>query len=299
MLDYTNLKALAAVVEAGGFERAAKVLCITQSAVSQRIRQLEERIGQSLLIRSVPVTPTPAGKRLLRHYRQVALLESELGSELNAEDPGKPTQIAIAVNADSLATWFLPALSPLFARYGWLMKLIVDDESYTHNLLKNGDAVGCVTTTAEPMAGCSSEFLGVMHYRCVATPDFVARFFADGLTTEALSHAPAVIFSTKDRLHERFLSSYFSMPANGFYQHTVPSSEGFLDAIVQHLGYGLVGHLQADKLISAGTLVDLCPGLGMDVALYWQHWNIKAKHTTIIYRALAAAARQSLRQQDI
>ncbi|MBT1443807.1 LysR family transcriptional regulator ArgP [Shewanella sp. JM162201] len=294
MLDYTNLKALATVVETGGFERAARVLCITQSAVSQRIRALEERIGQSLLIRSVPVTATPAGKRLLRHYHQVALLESELGSELNADDPHKPTQIAIAVNADSLATWFLPALSPLFARYGWLMKLIVDDESYTHNLLKNGEAVGCVTTNAEPMAGCSAEFLGVMRYRCVATPEFIERFFAAGLTQDALAKAPAVIFSTKDRLHERFLAKHFSLPSSGFYQHTVPSSEGFLDAICQHLGYGMVGHLQADKLIAAGVLIDLCPSVTMDVALYWQHWNIKAKYTTIIYRALAVAARQVL-----
>ncbi|MGL5667150.1 MAG: LysR family transcriptional regulator ArgP, partial [Shewanella sp.] len=215
MLEYANLKALAVVVSEGGFERAAKVLHITQSAVSQRVRQLEERVGQSLLIRSTPVVATPTGKRLLRHYSQVQLLESELRAELDADDPNHPTTVRIAVNADSLATWFLPALADMFSRHAWLLELIVDDESYTHHLLKNGEAVGCVTTTANPMAGCSSEFLGTMEYMCVATPAFAARYFewvensddvGTQITQAQLAKAPAVVFSTKDKMHEKYLA---------------------------------------------------------------------------------------------
>ncbi|MDR9768635.1 LysR family transcriptional regulator ArgP [Shewanella baltica] len=310
MLEYANLKALAVVVSEGGFDRAAKVLHITQSAVSQRIRQLEEKVGQSLLIRSNPVVATPTGKRLLRHYSQVQLLESELRAEMDADDPNHPTTVRIAVNADSLATWFLPALAGMFSRHAWLLELIVDDESYTHHLLKNGEAVGCVTTTEVPMAGCSSEFLGTMEYLCVATPEFAARYFGEprdslslsdtqlfnGISQAQLAKAPAVVFSTKDKLHEKFLDQYFNMTPGQWWQHTIPSSESFLEAINLSLGYGLVGHLQAKPLIDQGILIELTPERRMRVPLFWQHWNIKAKQTTLVYRALAATAQHNLLQ---
>ncbi|ABN62049.1 LysR family transcriptional regulator ArgP [Shewanella baltica] len=310
MLEYANLKALAVVVSEGGFDRAAKVLHITQSAVSQRIRQLEEKVGQSLLIRSNPVVATPTGKRLLRHYSQVQLLESELRAEMDADDPNHPTTVRIAVNADSLATWFLPALAGMFSRHAWLLELIVDDESYTHHLLKNGEAVGCVTTTEVPMAGCSSEFLGTMEYLCVATPEFAARYFGEPSDSKSLSDtqpsndisqaqlakAPAVVFSTKDKLHEKFLAQYFNMTPGQWWQHTIPSSESFLEAINLSLGYGLVGHLQAKPLIDRGILIELTPERRMRVPLFWQHWNIKAKQTTLVYRALAVTAQHNLLQ---
>lgn len=294
MLDYTHLRALSIVISEGGFDRAAKVLCITQSAVSQRIKQLEERVGQALVIRSNPVEATPTGKRLLRHYSQVQLLESELSVEMDADNPKLPTIVKIAVNADSLATWFLPALCEVFKRHQWLLELIVDDESYTHNLLKNGEAVGCVTTTQAPLAGCSSEYLGEMEYLCVATPEFIQTYFPVNISQTSLEKAPAVVFSTKDKLHEKYLSKYFKMSPGSWREHKIPSSESFLDAIIQGLGYGLVGHLQAEPLLEKGVLVEITPGKRKRVPLYWQHWNIKAKQTTIVYRSLAVTAKQTL-----
>lgn len=294
MLDYAHLRALSIVISEGGFERAAKVLCVTQSAVSQRIKQLEEKVGQALVIRSSPVEATPTGKRLLRHFSQVELLESELRIEMDVDDPNLPTIVKIAVNADSLATWFLPALSEVFKRHQWLLELVVDDESYTHNLLKNGEAVGCVTTSKQPLAGCSSEYLGDMEYLCVATPEFIQRYFPITVSQTSLERAPAVVFSTKDKLHEKYLSKYFQMKTGSWREHKIPSSESFLDAIIQGLGYGLVGHLQAEPLIERGLLVEITPEKRKRVPLYWQHWNIKAKQTTIIYRSLAVTAKQSL-----
>ncbi|QYJ87725.1 LysR family transcriptional regulator ArgP [Shewanella mesophila] len=296
MLDYAHLRALSVVVEEGGFDRAAKALFITQSAVSQRIKQLEEKVGQTLLIRSNPAEATPMGKRLLRHYAQVSLLESELSAEIDADDPSLPTIVKIGVNADSLATWFLPAVSEVFKRHKWLLELIVDDESYTHHLLKSGAAVGCVTTTESPLTGCSSEYLGQMEYLCVATNDFIAQYFANGLSPESLAKAPAVVFSTKDKLHEKFLAEYFAMEPQAWNEHQIPSSESFLDAIMLGMGYGLVGHLQAKPLLDSGRLQLLTPAKTMRVPLYWQHWNIKAKQTTLVYRALAIAAKQVLVQ---
>ncbi len=294
MLDYANLHALATVISEGGFERASKKLCISQPAVSQRIKQLEQRVGQELVIRTPTVEATPTGKRFLRYYSQVQLLESELRVEMDVDDPKQPTIVKIAVNADSLATWFLPALSEVFKRHQWLLELIVDDESYTHNLLKTGEAVGCVTTTKQPLAGCSSEYLGDMDYLCVATPEFIEQYFPVNVSQVSLELAPAVVFSTKDKLHEKYLSQYFDMKVGSWHEHKIPSSESFLDAILHGLGYGLVGHLQAEPLLEKGLLIEIKPGTRKRVSLYWQHWNIKAKQTTIVYRSLAVTAKQSL-----
>ncbi|WP_394205498.1 LysR family transcriptional regulator ArgP [Shewanella waksmanii] len=294
MFDYSQLHALSVVIAQGSFERAANILCITQSAVSQRIKQLEERVGQTLVIRSNPVTATDFGKRLLRHFAQVQLLEDELNHEIGYQDINVPVKVSIAVNADTLATWFLPALSSVFKRHGWLLELIIDDESHTHHLLKTGDAVGCVTTTSKALAGCSSDHLGDMRYLCVATPAFYQQYFADGVNRKTLAKAPAVVFNTKDLLHQKFLAQHFSMKPGQWVEHQIPSSESFLEAIKLGMGYGLVSHLQAREWIDSGDLIDMSPSSHMDVSLYWQHWNIKAKHTSIIYRALASVASKQL-----
>ncbi|MCK8046500.1 LysR family transcriptional regulator ArgP [Shewanella sp. 1CM18E] len=294
MFDYAHLKALSIVVAQGGFDKAAQHLFISQSAVSQRIKQLEDKVGQSLLIRANPVRPTETGKRLLRHYAQVQLLESELRSEMDVDDPSLPTIVKIAVNADSLATWFLPALVEVFKHHKWLLELIIDDEAYTHNLLKNGEAVGCVTTSHLALTGCSSEFLGHMEYLCVATPAFIEQYFEANSTIEDIALAPAVVFSTKDKLHDKFLSFYFGITDKSWREHKIPSSESFLEAIKMGMGYGLVGHLQAQSLLDSGELVEVFPNKRMQVPLYWQHWNIKAKQTSVIYRSLAASAQNAL-----
>ncbi|WP_299806369.1 LysR family transcriptional regulator ArgP [uncultured Shewanella sp.] len=294
MFDYAHLKALSIVVSQGGFDKAAQHLYISQSAVSQRIKQLEDKVGQALLVRSNPVRPTETGKRLLRHYAQVQLLESELRSEMDVDDPSLPTIVKIAVNADSLATWFLPALTQIFKQQKWLLELIVDDEAYTHHLLKNGEAVGCVTTTQLALSGCSSEFLGNMEYQCVATPEFIEQYFSSDVPLDDITHAPAVVFSTKDKLHDKFLSFYFDINDKSWREHKIPSSESFLEAIKMGLGYGLVAHLQAKPLLDSGELVEIFPHKRMQVPLYWQHWNIKAKQTSIIYRALAMSAKEQL-----
>ncbi|MCL1144602.1 LysR family transcriptional regulator ArgP [Shewanella sp. 10N.261.52.F9] len=294
MFDYAHLKALSIVVSQGGFDKAAKHLFISQSAVSQRIKQLEDKIGQSLLVRTNPVRATETGKRLLRHYSQVQLLESELRSEMDVDDPSLPTIVKIAVNADSLATWFLPALVDVFKQHKWLLELIVDDEAYTHNLLKNGEAVGCVTTSQIALSGCSSEFLGNMEYLCVATPEFADQYFQSNDPIEEVARAPAVVFSTKDKLHDKFVNFYFGISDKSWREHKIPSSESFLEAIKMGLGYGLVGHLQAKDLLESGELIEIFPDKRMQVPLYWQHWNIKAKQTSIVYRSLAASAQQAL-----
>lgn len=294
MLDAKPLDALEAIVRAGSFELAAQWLCITPSAVSQRIRQLEEHLGQTVLVRSQPVRPTPAGKRLLRHVRQLQLLEAELRHDLAGDVPDAFTTLAVAVNADSLETWFPEAIADCVAQENLLLQLIVDDQDYTHALLKNGDVIGCVTTQAQALTGCQSVCLGRMPYVCVATPAFARRYFADGVSAETLRAAPAILFNLKDSLHLNFTADY-GLALNDFPHFTVPAVHALLNVVLAGLGYGLTPRLQVADLLASGRLVDVLAGApGPALTLYWHSWALQSPKLARFGAAVQAGAAQAM-----
>jgi LysR family transcriptional regulator (chromosome initiation inhibitor) len=305
MLDYKLLEALAAVVEEGGFERAARRLNITQSAVSQRIRLLEENLGQPVLARTQPPSPTGPGKRLLRHIRRVGLLEADLtlGLAPGASGPAGPGEadapwqtLAVAVNADTLATWFTAAVLPLLSRGGLTLDLKVDDQERTHELLRAGEVVGCVSTRPSPMQGCRASFLGLMRYHCAATPAFAARWFPQGLNLAAARRAPAVVFNRQDTVHDRYLAERLGHSPQNAPRHHVPNSERFVDFVLGGAGYGLIPHLQAAAPVAQGRLVDLAADAPLPVPLYWHCWNLASPLLAQLTKALREAGLRELLQ---
>lgn len=300
MQDYKLLEALAAVIEEGGFERAARRLSLTQSAVSQRIRQLEETAGQPVLTRTQPPTPTAAGRKLLRHVRRVGLLEAELAREDGdtASGAGPWRTLAVAVNADTLATWFTAAVLPLLLAERLALDIRVDDQERTHEFLRAGEVAGCVSTRPTPMQGCRAILLGVMRYHCCAAPAFAARWFPQGLATGPASLAPAVVFNRQDTVHDRFLEGLLGQSPQDAPRHHVPNSERFVDFVTGGAGYGLIPHLQAAEPLARGALVDLAPLAPMPVPLYWHCWNIPSPLLARLTRALREAGRRVLLSWD-
>ncbi|MGE4553654.1 MAG: LysR family transcriptional regulator ArgP [Desulfovibrionaceae bacterium] len=288
LLEPRLLEALDAVVDGGGFERAAARLHVTQSAVSQRIRLLEDRLGRPVLVRATPPRPTELGRRLLRHVRRLRLLEDDLRAELDRDAPSP--RLPIGVNADSLATWVLPALLPLALEHGWLLDLRVQDQERTHALLRAGEVAGCVSTRPEPMQGCRVARLGRMDYPCTCTPAFRRRWFPHGLTPEAAALAPAVLYNRDDGLHDRFLAREFGPDGVPDYpRHYVPSSEGFVALVTAGAAYGLTPQLQVREALARGGLVDLAPGRPMPVELHWHTWNLDSAALAQVSAALQAA----------
>lgn len=303
MYDTKLLATLAAVFDEGGFERAARRLNLTQSAVSQRIRQLEEETGQPVLSRTQPPLPTGPGRALLRHARRLELLDAELAKEL-AQQGGDNTAhaswqtLALAVNADSLATWFPDAIRPALDAERTVLDLRVDDQERTLELLRGGVVAGCVSTSAAPMQGCRAEFLGVMRYHCACGPEFAARWFPDGLTLRAAWAAPAVVFNRADNVHDRFLTEYLGESPRSAPRHHIPDSERFVDFIVSGAGYGMVPHIQAKAHLKAGRLVDLRPDAPLPVPLYWHCWSIPSRLLARVGKALKTGARRELWQDS-
>lgn len=301
MFDARQLDALAAVAEQGSFVAAAQTLNVTLAAVSLRIKSLEQAIGQRLLVRGKTVRATAAGQALLTHVRQVRLMESDVLKSLNrgggqADDPWQT--LSVAINADSMATWFLPGVAPLLAAHRLLVDIVIDDQDHTHDALKSGDVLGCVTTLAQPMRGCVAEPLGVMRYRCVGSAALVAAVQGEGggLSVHRMLATPAVIFNRKDGLQDAFLLQHFGLRQPAYPRHFAPAVDGFEKAIELGLGWGMVPDQQLLRRQSSPELHELLPGATVDVTLYWQHWEREAPSARRLTAAVKAAASQGLIQ---
>lgn len=271
MLDYLGLAALAAVVREGSFERAAKKLHVTPSAVSQRVKQLEERTGQVLVQRGNPCTGTEAGRRLCLHLEQVALLENELrrsNPDLLPAAPVAPT-IKLAVNADSLSTWFMDAMAEFTAGGNELLDLRIDDQDHTAQALREGAVIGAVTGTSSQIPGCNSWPLGTMRYVAAASPRFLARYFADGVSAEALARAPIMTFDRKDRLQDQWMQANGLASRNSGPRHFLPSNYGYVRACEIGMGWGMHPEVLIDEQLARRRLVPLIAGTPLDVPLFW------------------------------
>ena len=289
MFDPAQLAALASIHRLGSFEAAAADLHVTPSAISQRIKALEEVTGTLLLIRGQPCTATATGLRLIRHHDDIALLARQLAEDLPALNPG-PATLRIAVNADSLATWVIPALA---ATEEMLFHLVIDDQEVSQHWLKRGEVVAAITAHPGPLQGCDTIPLGSLRYRATASPGFAARWFPEGPTPQACAVAPGLIYAPEDRLQHRWArqvtGQQIALPA-----HMLASSQAFVDGALAGLGWGMNPEPLIAEHLAAGRLVDLARDTPLDVALYWQFTRLAAPTLAPLTRAIRAEAAKAL-----
>ncbi|PXX60367.1 LysR family transcriptional regulator [Nocardia tenerifensis] len=288
-LQLDQLRALNAAVTEGTFDAAAKSLRITPSAVSQRIKALEDAAGRVLVQRTKPVCPTESGLAVLRLARQIELLAGDTARELG--DARRPTRLPIAVNADSLETWVLPALAA--APPEVCFEIHREDEEHTTRLLRDGTVMAAITSTSVPVQGCKVERLGAMRYRPMAEPGFARTWFGDGATAKAYAAAPVVLFDRKDDLQDRHLRRRSRQPLDPP-RHYVPSSAGYLAAVRLGLGWGMLPDLQTHNYRRT-ELVAIDGEAFIDVPLYWQQWRLDSPALSAVAAAIAATAAESLR----
>lgn len=293
IFDPLQLAALAAVHRRGSFDLAAADLGITQPAVSQRLRALEDRAGVLLIRRGSPSMATDAGLRLIRYFDEVVLLEGLVADELPGVQSGAVT-LRIAVNADSLATWVIPALAQV---PDVLFDLVIDDQDFSQDWLRRGEVAAAVTSHAGPLQGCDTLPLGALRYIATASPGYMSRWFAQGVTAAALAQAPALTFSDKDQLQAQWVAARGLGLRSGFPSHRIASTQGFVDACLHGLGWGLNPEPLVAQHLAAGRLVELVPGARLDVALHWQFARLTALVLQPLTRAMRMAAAQMLRLQ--
>jgi LysR family transcriptional regulator (chromosome initiation inhibitor) len=294
-LDYRALAVLDAVANHGSFEKAATALGISQPAVSQRIKALEDAAGRLLIVRGSPASPTGLGQRLISHYRNVKLMEAALDIDLGNQV--SMPEIAVAVDAASLATWFPLALRPLLAPPRAQLDVECAERDVALHLVREGAVFGCVAAASDTpglsASGAATTALGAMRYVCVASPAFAKHWFGDGFLAEALPLAPAVT-------HDHELTARFIATELGVYKpfphHTLPISTALNDLLLGGLAYGLLPYLQAAQGLSQGLLVDLMPGRYLDVQLNWHAWELDTPFTRSLSEQVVTTARRYLAQ---
>lgn len=297
-LQLDQLRALDAAVAEGTFEAAARRLRITPSAISQRIKALEGAVGRILLQRTKPVRPTESGLAVLRLARQIELLTGDTARELGAAaseygaEPDRRVRLPIAVNADSLETWVMPALAG--TPPGVCFEIHREDEEHTTRLLRNGTVMAAITATAQPVQGCRVSRLGAMRYHPMATREFVRTWFPDGATARAFATAPVVMFDRKDDLQDRLMRRRTRRPVDPP-RHYIPATSGYAEAVRLGLGWGLLPDLQIRLRDYADSLVCIDESLHIDVGLHWQQWRLDSPALTSVATAIAAAAAELLR----
>ncbi|WSK75766.1 LysR family transcriptional regulator ArgP [Amycolatopsis sp. NBC_01286] len=291
-LPLDQVRTLLAVVDEQSFDAAAAVLHVTPSAVSQRVKALEQRTGRVLLLRTKPVRLTESGQVVVRFARSLAQLEQDALGELGFGEEGTRT-LTIAVNADSLATWFLPALAAVPEDLGICFDLQREDQDHTAALLREGLVMAAVTAAPQPVQGCTSRRLGRMRYRAMASPEFIERRLTGGPLPQLLPTAPVIVFDRKDDLQDRFLRGLTRRRNFTLVRHHIPASESFVDAVAAGLGWGMVPEIQAAPRGEA--LVDLAPDRPLDVPLHWQQWKLDSPGLATVADAVAKGAKAALR----
>jgi LysR family transcriptional regulator (chromosome initiation inhibitor) len=319
-LPLDHVRTLLVAVDAGTFEAAARILHVTPSAVSQRIKALEQRTGRVLLVRSKPLRPTESGVAMVRFARQLTWLEDSARAELGlagagasdsggadaggggtgAGGPGPsrdvPVQtLSIAVNSDSLSTWFPEVTARFSANAAVCFDLHREDQDYTDELLRSGLVMAAVSSSPKPVQGCVVRPLARMRYRAVATHGFVRRWLPDGVgatdLAAALTVAPVIIFNRKDDLQDAFLRS-LGVAASGP-RHYLPATDAYLYAVESGFGWGLIPDVQA-RQFGQVELVELAPGRPVDVPLYWQQWKLAPALLSEVGEAAAEVAARRL-----
>lgn len=288
MIDRFQLAALAAVIRKGSFEKAAQALHVTPSAISQRIKTLEDLYGAVLVLRDSPCRPTKAGEKLFRHALQVELLEHALSKSAknNAQQ-----SIALAVNADSLATWFIPAIKLFNQRTGATVELQPEDENYTADWLRNGRVLAAVGSDPKPVQGCKIEYIGTMTYIACATPEFKKKYFPKGLNAKSCAKAPTFVFSEKDRMQHDYIRKVTKKKNIRPPVHQLPSTHAFFDGVCMGLGWTMKPKPMVAEHLKSGKLVALSRKT-IEVKLYWQHWRLDSELLQELTKAVREAAKK-------
>lgn len=297
--DPVALECLAAIVETGGFEKAAQRLHVTQSAVSQRLRALEDMVGSVLVVRSRPLRATRAGQLLLKHAQQMRLLRADLERDLQALTPAAShsaagASLSVAVNADSIATWALDAFSPL-VQEGLGLEIITDDQDFTQDWLRAGEVMGCVTTVGQALQGCQVLPLGCMRYLAVASPSVAAKNLPKGLDRHNFLRSKFLSFNRKDDMQSEFVARMLGLTGFALQNLYLPNSEAQVRAVEAGWGIGVLPELLVQERIAQGVLVNVAPDHHLDIQLYWHCWNLQSSLLRQVTEAVTRQASISLR----
>jgi LysR family transcriptional regulator (chromosome initiation inhibitor) len=251
-----------------------------------------------LIQRITPPQPTPAGEKLIPYARRILALAGEAARAAGGTVSSGAVVLPLAVNADSLSTWFLDALAAYPAKDEVRFHIERVDQDLAAESLSQGRVLGAVSASEHPAPGCVARPLGVMRYLPVASPQWLAEHGLQpgraGIATR-LEGLPMVDYDGDDTLQRDFLADWVGHPVSPS-THRVPDSPAFVGAIEIGLGWGLVSEDQGRQALAAGRLVALSARRTRDVGLYWHQWDLTTSRLEDVGHHVVTYARARLRR---
>ena len=294
MLDYDALRCFHEVLRYGGFDKGAQALSLTQSAVSQKIKRLEQSVGGPVLVRTKPLRPTPLGNELLAHIQKVSVLEEALNIQSGLTASAAP--LSVAVNNDVLATWFSQVLAMFSDTRANPVHIVNADQTQTRDILQQGRVMACISQTGTPVTGGQSLRLGTMKYQLYASPRFIERYLSKGIDAEAVMQTPGLLYDEYDvTLLTDYQRECLNMAPSFTTCHWYPSSHGFVKMALDGVVWALLPTLQVTQEVNEGSLVSLFPDKELGVPLFW-HWiTLDSAALSDLTKAVKHVAKQQLK----
>lgn len=282
-ISFHALKALEAVCSCGSFQKAAVQLRITQSAVTQRIQQLEDQAGSMVMTRTNPPHLTEVGEKLMKFTKQYIALESELLDSINNTTSPHTQKISIALNYDSMSSWFLPTIKEVLKRKSVLIECVLQHEKRTIDALRAGKVGLAISSDPKPIVGGEAVKIGTLRYLCVGTKSIKGVLSRSKGLKHFFQTAPTVFFSNDDYVCEQFYRG-FSLESAQLPHHIIPSNAELYELIRSGLCYGLAPEPQAREDLKRGALINLSPKHEVHVDLYLHYW----RQGTALYQELVS-----------
>ena len=265
MLDrLTGLQVLVAIVDCGGFARAAQKLAMSATMVSTHIARLESRLGAQLIHRSTRrFSLTPEGRLLVEEARAVlaSLDAAEDAVRLGTSGPGG--RVAIEAPGAIGLRFIAPALPAFRAAYPRVVLDVNVSDRFNSERLQSVDIM---VRVGLPHDGKSEVIrLGQTRFVQVASPDYVARRGVPARPEDLLAH-DAVVYTTFDRpvAQWRFVRGEERRAIRPTGVATFNHGDAITKAVVAGLGVAQTLELLVAPELASGTLVPVLPDWNTD-----------------------------------
>jgi DNA-binding transcriptional LysR family regulator len=281
-----KLKAFVAVAEHKTVHQAAEALSLTQTAVTQRIKLLEEKLGVSLFVRSRKgMELTQEGLALLRHSYLFKSLEAEALKELQGVGLETEAEIHIAAPMSIMSARVLPACVPLARKYPRLnFRFSVMDQDTRHNLLKQSGCDLAILSGEHVAPEVSTKPLKPEAYVMVGPHGWESREIQELVKTEKI-----IDFFPEDPFTFSYLKEYGLFEVARKSRHFVNNTELVAFMISEGLGYSVLTTEFLEPFLARHELSVLNQGKIFEnpVSLAWYPRPILPDYFQDILEALA------------